>query len=240
MSLISEALRKVRQDRPDGDGLPPTFAPAPRPPRRGSSGLGLVVGVLAGAGAAIAGGAVVWWALAAQPPQSPTAPSRAATASDPTDPASPPPPATTPPARTGAPPESTADLVDQGPPRLSPVDPALPAPPAPTPHGPGVARPTPGPAVPSPAPAPPGPTPRPAPAPTVGPGGELVFLLDGEVDGVRLSLDYIISRPTDPFAAINGRDVVIGSIVDGFRVEEISQHHVRLSRSGQTVILRAR
>lgn len=63
---------------------------------------------------------------------------------------------------------------------------------------------------------------------------------EGTVDGVKLSLDYLVYRSTDPFAQINGMEVHVGSDVSGFKVLAIDENLVRLQGSGGPVILRVR
>ena len=54
----------------------------------------------------------------------------------------------------------------------------------------------------------------------------------------RLHLDYVVYRPSSPFAGINGQQVVIGSVIEGFQVEEIGPELVRLRDGRGTVVLR--
>ena len=66
MSLVGDALRKARQDgafrnRPSRGGVVvPPGAPLRSGPRLG---MWVLIGVLAGAAVAVAGGAAVWWVL---------------------------------------------------------------------------------------------------------------------------------------------------------------------------------
>jgi hypothetical protein len=64
-------------------------------------------------------------------------------------------------------------------------------------------------------------------------------VLDADLGTVKLHLDYIVYRSKDPFASINGQQVTIGSIIEGFTVEEIDLEVVRLRDSRGTVVLRA-
>ncbi len=95
------------------------------------------------------------------------------------------------------------------------------------------------------APAPPGPAPAeprrttasnrpPAPVP------ERSFVLTAELGYARLHLDYIVYKPSAPFGRVNGQDIVVGSVVDGFVVEEIGESHIRLRDSRGAVVLRVR
>jgi hypothetical protein len=68
--------------------------------------------------------------------------------------------------------------------------------------------------------------------------GDEVYLLEAEVGGVRLELDYIVYRTVDPFAEINGIEVHQGSTVAGFRVKEIEKDRVRLSDGRRSIVLR--
>jgi hypothetical protein len=70
--------------------------------------------------------------------------------------------------------------------------------------------------------------------------GERVFVLDADLGDVTLSLGYIVFKPSDPFAEINGREVRQGSLVEGYRVEEIERDRVRLRQGERTVVLRVR
>ncbi len=68
--------------------------------------------------------------------------------------------------------------------------------------------------------------------------GDEVYILEAEVGGVRLELDYIVYRTVDPFAEINGIEVHQGSTVAGFRVKEIEKDRVRLSDGRRSIVLR--
>jgi len=63
----------------------------------------------------------------------------------------------------------------------------------------------------------------------------------GEPSGDRvatLSLGYIVARPVNPFAEINGIEVSVGSEVEGFRVEKIEADRVVLRDGKGEVVLR--
>jgi len=60
---------------------------------------------------------------------------------------------------------------------------------------------------------------------------------EGKVDGVRLTLDYLVYRSKDPFAQINGIEVHVGWEVDGFKVLAISEDTIRLQGPGGLVLL---
>ncbi|HPC82507.1 MAG TPA: hypothetical protein P5234_04220 [Thermoanaerobaculaceae bacterium] len=81
--------------------------------------------------------------------------------------------------------------------------------------------------------------PPPAAAPTLA-GGDRVFVLDADLGRVRLHLDYVVFKPSAPFAGINGAQVVPGSIVEGLVVEEIGRDFVRLRDGEGTVTLKVR
>jgi len=55
-----------------------------------------------------------------------------------------------------------------------------------------------------------------------------VYVLDADLGYAALSLDFIVSRPNDPFAEINGIEVHLGSEVAGFVVEAIEADRVLL------------
>ena len=57
---------------------------------------------------------------------------------------------------------------------------------------------------------------------------ERSFRITAVVDGIKLSLDYIAYQPTKAFAGINGHEVLVGTSVEGFLVEEIGPDYVRL------------
>lgn len=71
-------------------------------------------------------------------------------------------------------------------------------------------------------------------------GGERSFKIEARLGGVTLHLDYIVHRATSPFAGINGEQVLTGSIIEGFTVEEITPDAVRLAGHGGVVVLRAK
>lgn len=79
--------------------------------------------------------------------------------------------------------------------------------------------------------------PRPTPRMTA-PTGERVFDVEADLGYAVLTLDYIAFRATDPFAQINGRDVRVGSTVEGFTVEEIGPSSVRLRDPRGPLVLR--
>jgi hypothetical protein len=248
MSLIGDALRKARQEAADRDSERRGVLFSARisdTPGRSNLGLGLALGALIAVAATIAGGATVWWILdreevPAQPAEE--AERTAGVADDPdTDPVPGPqkssdsagerrrdqqPVAAT---GAGAVAATVSESESEGPdPDPDPV-------PDPVPEGAdaGVSA---GPPGQDPAQVPPG---AELEAGFVGmENGEEVYILEAELGGVVLSLDFIVSRSDDPFAEINGVEVHLGGVVDGYRVKAIEKDRVRLSNGRRTVILR--
>jgi hypothetical protein len=68
--------------------------------------------------------------------------------------------------------------------------------------------------------------------------GQRVYVLDAELGYAHLHLDYLVYKPGAPFGRINGQQVVIGSIVDGFRVDDIGPDAIRLEDSRGPLLLR--
>ena len=66
-----------------------------------------------------------------------------------------------------------------------------------------------------------------------------VFIMEAELDDVRLSLDFIVFRSEDPYAEINGTEVHLGSTIEGWRVKAIETDRVRLSDGRRNIVLRA-
>lgn len=75
-------------------------------------------------------------------------------------------------------------------------------------------------------------------APVTGPNGERVFVIEANLGYASLNLGYIVSRSTNPFAEINGREVRIGSEIEGFVVEAIEADRVVLRDKKGLLILR--
>lgn len=65
-------------------------------------------------------------------------------------------------------------------------------------------------------------------------------MLDADLGRVKLHLDFVVYKPSAPFAGINGQQVVPGSIVEGWLVEEIGRDFVRVSDGRGKVVLRTR
>jgi hypothetical protein len=78
---------------------------------------------------------------------------------------------------------------------------------------------------------------RATPRETRGPGGERVFHVEADVGYASLVVDYIVDRPSDPFARINGLDVRVGGTIEGFTVEEITSTAVRLRDARGPLVL---
>ena len=56
---------------------------------------------------------------------------------------------------------------------------------------------------------------------------------------ITLNLDFIVFRPDDPFAEINGLEVHVGSTIEGFKVEKIERNQVHLRDEKGALVLRA-
>jgi hypothetical protein len=69
---------------------------------------------------------------------------------------------------------------------------------------------------------------------------ERSFVLTAELGYATLHLDFIVFKRSAPWAGVNGQQVVPGSIVDGFLVEEIGADFVRLRDRKGAVVLRVR
>jgi hypothetical protein len=69
--------------------------------------------------------------------------------------------------------------------------------------------------------------------------GEEVYIMEADLGDVVLSLDFIVFRSEDSFAEINGIEVHLGGVVDGFRVKAIDKDRVHLSDGRRGVVLRA-
>jgi glucose/arabinose dehydrogenase len=229
VSLIGEALRKARAEAArreaerDGVPIPPTIVGATRRPRRS---LGPAA-VLAIALATALGGAGLAWVLA----RSERAPAASTAA------------ATSPAGETHA----AAQAAETGP---TPASPSA-APAAPPETVPGVPR-AQGPATASGAEAPlpdRAATTPPTPSAEAGrdgrtarpePTGERSFVLRAELGYATLALDFLVFKPGAPFGRINGQDIVRGSTVAGFTVEEIGRDFVRLRDERGPLILKVR
>ena len=68
--------------------------------------------------------------------------------------------------------------------------------------------------------------------------GNRVFVMEAELGYASLSLGFIVSRASNSFAEINGREVWIGSEIEGFVVEAIEADRVMLRDDKGPLILR--
>ncbi len=221
MSLISDALRKARQEAAeraasDRDGLvPPVVLEA-----QGRFGAGVVVGAVVAVAASLAGAGVVWLTLARPPRTSVTA-----------DPATPTAVAAATPSQVGAaPPATVPPLPTTTAAAVAPVATAMMAatPVAPVPTADPFALDT---------GAAPSPTPPPRPTATSGPRD---FVAEADLGYATLRLDLVVFRADDPWAQVNGRDVRVGTHVDGFVVEAIERDRVLLRDQRGPLVLRVR
>jgi hypothetical protein len=76
--------------------------------------------------------------------------------------------------------------------------------------------------------------------PAAGQDEERVFIVEADLGYATLSLDYIVYRSEDPFAEINGTELHEGSWLDGFTVEKIERDRVLLRDDRGPLVLRAR
>lgn len=65
-----------------------------------------------------------------------------------------------------------------------------------------------------------------------------VFLVEANLGYARLHLDYLVYRSREPFARINGQEVVEGSILEGFVVEKILEDRVLLRDQQGPLVLK--
>ena len=256
MSLVSEALRKARQEAAEkgaqqrGVVFRTTVVLGPKGTRFSVGWLA----VLVAAAAALAGAGLAWWAISLHGRPAPAPAAAAVSAAAPGAPASP---------AQAAPPTAAPTAVEApspAPPRsaLAKGEVAAAHPPAepradraaaeiqPTGSNPNAPYRSAASAIgesaeaaPADGAPPAGPPAAPGNPSTAETGRERSFVLDADIGKVKLHLDYIVYRSRDPFASINGQEVVIGSIIEGFTVEEIGPESVRLRHTRGTVVLRA-
>jgi hypothetical protein len=228
MSLVSEALRKARQEAADregrGRGIPRAFA---LPPKRWRSRPSLVLAIVIVLAAGLTGAGVAWWALGKHTgtETKTQAPNRPAAAPESTPSASPPvsaaapsvtgiPEAPTPVSPSGSAASPLRLGASAAPPQFASTPTVQPSAHEETSRPPAVAaRPDDG-------------------------SRERSFVIDADLGYARLHLDYIVYRPGSPFAKINGAEVMVGSMLDGFTVEEITDEFVKLRDSHGVVLLR--
>jgi hypothetical protein len=257
MSLISEALKKARQEAARQDSLRqgvPYAVGAVDPPQRRNPLMPLLAGL--GAGCLLAGLLFgVAWIAGLGPFAKPAREAQVAQAPAPVEPtvalqetAPEPSPVVT----EAAPPAPTPPLVTPTPvpeERPQPVVEMRPAPPV---EQPAVSQPAPPPApvpeerpvAPEPSPAPPAiqiqPTRPAAPAPA-NPGGlEEGKVYTGEVPvpgGGSLKLNGIAFSPEQPIVVLDGRVMGPGEVIQGFTVVEIQSDRVKLQGHGATVFV---
>ena len=227
MSLVGDALRKARREAAEREaerrGMLFSAHISDRQ-SRSSLGLGLVLGAVIAIAATVAGGVAVWWVLDRRAEPGPAAAERADT-----------------PATVHVEPSETSD-------RQAVIDPATSdVPPVPRdddePVGPvgttsdSAAATTADRATPVPTLPPPSQDTASTAAESSGAGsfigvedGEEVYILDADLGDVVLGLDFIVARTDDPFAEINGVELHIGGVIEGFRVKSIE--HDRVRRAG--------
>jgi hypothetical protein len=249
MSLISEALRKARQQAAEEGnqrrGVLYSWSPATRP--RGTRlGLGLVLGAIIALGAALAGAGAVWWLVGHRGPSDQVVQASSPEAAPPTE-------SSDDRLATGSLTEGvgssspSAPLAAASRPRGDERDsPASRSertaePMRDVPPGSLTAQSQPPPAI-----DPASTTERTAEPDrtrsdgvTIGPDGERIYLVEADLGEVTLTLDFIVFRSDDPFAEINGLDVHVGSTIEGFTVEAIEPNQVLLRDDEGPLILRA-
>lgn len=233
MSLIGDALRKARQEAAEreNDRRGILFsAKIADSPTRSNLGLGLALGAIIAVIATVAGGATVWWLLSggeAQP--TPAVEMATPAAGDVTE-------------STGLPASSS---------RPTPANPDVKEPEASIAAAAPAATTTAVPNDPEPGQAtelPRAVEDRPPPEIAVGeePGqgftgmedGDEVYILEADLGSVLLSLDFIVFRSDDPFVEINGVELHVGGVIDGYRVKAIEADRVRLSDGRRSLVLR--
>lgn len=244
MSLVSDALRKARQEAAEREGgqQGSRFPAAMVHPGRGSRlGVGLLLGALITLLAAAGGGLAAWWLLGARsggrataaPAVAASAPAMASgeeaggAAQEPMIAAPSTPPlageeTSTPPAPASPPPVSDADGA------LHPSA-AVPGEAAAASEGPGASS---------------ADSAGHAEGDRTGQGvpwaGHREFVAEADLGSVKLVLDYIAYRPSDPFAQINGVELHEGYHIEGFTVKKIARDRVELEDDRGTLVLRVR
>ena len=233
MSLIGDALRKTRQEAAERESERKGVlfsAKIANPHTSSNLGLGLALGAVIAIAATVAGGSAAWWLLsrgeATQPEATDNPPTAVATVNGTDRPA------------LGSPIPSPAgsDSPNTVPSDVSP-DPESTTDARPTEFG----------------------SEEPAVQPTVAvkaaaretsetaefDGGFIgvedgadVYVLEANLGRVQLSLDYIIFRTDDPFAEINGVELHLGGVIEGYRVKAIDRDRVHLSNGRKDIVLR--
>lgn len=219
MSLVSDALRKARQERAErsarerGVGLPLNQDHR----RTGRFAVPVMIGMILAIAAGVAGGVVAWWLLGPGEQERFVAEAAPTTA-------------------TGGPVQDTVEgniesnaqaegTVGQvpEPPSKAPIAASMPYPEETTADFEPVEQPA---------------ERQAKPVPRKEESRD--FVAEGRIGEVTLSLGYIVFRETDPFAEINGVTTFAGSEVSGFRVEEIHRDRVVLSNQDGPVVIRVR
>ncbi len=248
MSLVSDALRKARQEAAQREGRPgPSRFPAAivHSSRGSRLGLGLVLGAVITLLAAGGGGLVAWWILGGGASRQPAVGAGQTT--------TPPSPVDRDlPVAAGEPaPSAPAPPIGEESRRALAAPPAIPSErtvaagatgePGASAHGSVSSAAT---AADRPGPAPAAPTTRTeARAPEESPSsasGPREFVAEARLGDTTLVLDYIAYRPSDPFAQVNGIELHEGSHIDGFTVEKIARDRVELRDERGLVVLRVR
>lgn len=248
MSLVSDALRKARQEAAEREAVRSGVAPPAQLAVRtagGRFGSGLVLGAVIAVVAAAGGAWTVWWLLPMGPSPGNAGDAATAVATDVAEPVS----AAEAPSSSTAGPEDASGAREETE-HSAAVDAAASQPVAQTdaPTASAVAV--------EDAHAPPatqdGSAPRsersqPEDSENVydeeieaTADGPREFVLDADLGYARLSLGYVVYRASDPYAEINGRLVHEGWRIEGFVVEEITANTVRLRDERGELILRAR
>jgi hypothetical protein len=224
VSLISEALRKARQDEARKDTKVRGVVPSTLLGRRPRSGAWLALALMVVLAAAIGGAAAAWWLLGGRG----AAKAVRSESGTPAAPAATPAPSPTPALANEAEKRVTQRAADASAPASLPHE-----------QRPAAARPTGQVASPTSEQRAPGaPSPGSLEKPAADGTHERVYVLDANLGHVKLHLDYIVYRPSAPFASINDQQVRIGSIIEGFEVTEISPDLVKLHGARGTVVLR--
>lgn len=233
MSLIGDALRKTRLEAAERESERKGVlfsAKIANPPTNSNLGLGLALGAAIAIAATVTGGSAVWWLLirgeASQPEATGSAPTVAGTVIDSDETAS----------ESLLPSPTGSDSQTQALPTAE-LSPASTTKAGPTSLG----------------------SEQPAARPRVTvettatttseergfEGGFIgvedgadVYILDANLGRVQLSLDFIIFRADDPFAEINGIELHLGGVVEGYRVKAIERDRVHLSNGRKDIVLR--
>ncbi len=243
MSLINEALRKARQEAV-GRGMP---APPALQQPRSRLGAGLVLGAAIALAAALAGAAAVWWLVGGggqSDADAVASPTRGAVAETAPRQA----PAAAQPSRARPSQHGVAGPEDEAPTGVRP-DVARDSAPTRIPQPPpedtsrldvaGIEATADG-AAESAATDDRSPHQTPTQRPVGWRAGERDYVLEADLGGTTLSLDFIVYRAEDPFAEINGTEVHEGSVIEGFVVDRIERDRVVLRDGDGPLLLRVR